>query len=555
MKFSTFLWRQALPFSVILVLAFIYFVLHNDDVLKFTEPPESPQKRLPFTNNSDIHQGVCTSRPLSPQEAEEERLILDSIAWPEIPPWPTPISIETTCDPAQSTFTILPRKGGGQWQIGDQLEIMIKMSDFNGRPKTVGGDFLLARLRNQEFQAGVVGKVVDHLNGRYSAVFSLLWKGEAQIEVTLVHCGEAIAVLQRLTREHPYRTPYESIFRSGSVSETTMCGVCLQPTRLPLCNFTDLRTGEPWFCFKPKILSCETRVRHLRVDVKGIRFLEPNEDLLFKNHVNLKVIIKASGPASVTVVPKIKDQPGEKSTIVTSVPSGSYYQGVWRALGSTTVRQFDTTATRECLKSKKVLLFGDSTIRQWFEFLTSKIPGLFNLHVDVKVGPGMAVDHADNILMTWRCHAPPLSFTTVPVNELRYIANELDGLVGGADHIVVLSIWAHFDSLPIVDYIRRLMSIRSAVQRLLDRAPDTLVVIRNGNPRDMSLYMALINSDWYTRQCDRVLRLVFKGVNVRWVDAWEMVIAHDLGHNIHPNPPIIKNMIDLLLSYVCPIQG
>ena len=35
--------------------------------------------------------------------------------------------------------------------------------------------------------AGVAGKVLDHLNGSYSAVFSLLWEGSAQVEVTMLN--------------------------------------------------------------------------------------------------------------------------------------------------------------------------------------------------------------------------------------------------------------------------------------------------------------------------------------------------------------------------------
>ncbi|XP_033977822.1 NXPE family member 3-like [Trematomus bernacchii] len=547
--------RQCLAFFFIVVFAFIFFALQNNKFIELRKQQVSPTSILTVTNGSKMQQGVCTFKQLPPKEAEEERLILESIAWPEIPPWPTPISIETTCDPAHSSFTILPRRGGGQWQIGDQLRVMIKMSDFKGRPKTSGGAFLLARLKNSKLQAGVVGKVVDHLNGSYSAVFSLVWEGDAVVEVTMVHSAEAIAVLQRLTREHPYRTAFKSIFRSGAVSDTTMCGVCLQPTPLPLCNFTDLRTGEPWFCFKPKKLSCETRVRHLRVDITKTRFLKPKEEELFRKSVNMKVYIKASGPAFVSVVPKKEDQPEAKSLILIPGPSGHYYKGVWKAQGSPTVRQFDDPAIRECLKAKKLHLYGDSTIRQWFEFFSQKIPGQFNLHVDVKVGPLMAVDHADNILMTYRCHAPPLSFTTVPVSELRYIANELDGLIGGADTVVVIGVWAHFGSLPIELYIRRLLSIRSAVQRLLDRAPDTVVIMRSGHPRDMTLYISQSYSDWYSMQIDRVLRSVFKGVNVHWVDAWEMVVANDLGHNIHPLTPIIKNMMDVLLTHVCPIKG
>ena len=113
----------------------------------------------------------------------EERLLLDSVAWPGTPLLPVPLSVDQTSDPAHSTFTIFPGRGGGQWHVGDQLEVMIKMSDFQGRPKKSGGDFLLARLHNLKLGAGVAGQVVDHLNGSYSAVFPLLWEGDAQVQV------------------------------------------------------------------------------------------------------------------------------------------------------------------------------------------------------------------------------------------------------------------------------------------------------------------------------------------------------------------------------------
>ena len=59
------------------------------------------------------------------------------------------------------------------------------MCDFKGRPKKTGGDVLLARLHNPSVEAGVAGKVVDHLNGTYTAVFSLPWEGSAQVQVIL----------------------------------------------------------------------------------------------------------------------------------------------------------------------------------------------------------------------------------------------------------------------------------------------------------------------------------------------------------------------------------
>lgn len=167
----------------------------------------------------------------------------------------------------------------------------------------------------------------------------------------------------------------------------------------------------------------------------------------------------------------------------------------------------------------------------------------------------MAMDHEKNTMVTYRCHGPPIRFANTPVSELRYIANELDGLGGGAKTVVVIGIWSHFSTFPVEVYIRRLQSIRRAVVRLLNRGPDTLVVIRTANLKALTLYETLTNSDWYSLQSDKVLRAMFKGLNVRLVDAWEMSLAHQLPHSLHPQPPIIKNMIDVLLSYICPQAG
>ncbi|XP_033471221.2 NXPE family member 3-like [Epinephelus lanceolatus] len=544
--------REWSAIFLVLAVAVLILLLHNMDILEFQQEVNSIIL-LRVTTHPDMNHSFCTFQPLSPEDTLEERLLLDSIAWPETPPLPAPLYSVNTSDPAHSTFTILPRRGGGQWHVGDQLEVMIKMSDFHGRPKKSGGDFLLARLHNLKLGAGVAGQVVDHLNGSYSAVFSLLWEGDAQVEVMLVHPGEAISVLKRLNREHPDRVYFRSLFRTGSLSETTVCNVCLRPIQQPLCNYTDLRTGEPWFCYKPKNLSCDARISHTMKGKGG--FTMAYERKLFRRGVNLKVYIQASGPGNVTVLPKKKGQPEVKSSSVTSGPSGYYYQGAWRALDGTTVQQFNIYNITKCLKGKKVHMYGDSTIRQWNEFLIQNLPGLkeFDLHGRSKFEPFMAIDNANNIMVTFKFHGPPLvSRATVPPTALPYTANEIDRLTGGTNTIVIIGIWAHITPLPIELYIRRLQGIRRAVVRLLTRAPGTVVIIRTGNPRALTFDLSRIFSDWYSLQRYKVLRAMFKGMDVHLIDAWSMVLAHHLPHNVHPRPPIIKNMIDVLLSHVCP---
>lgn len=173
------------------------------------------------------------------------------------------------------------------------------------------------------------------------------------------------------------------------------------------------------------------------------------------------------------------------------------------------------------------------------------------MHSAKKIGPFMALDYTNNIMVTYRCHGPPIRFGNTPISELRYIANEIDGLIGGTNTVVVIGIWSHFSTFPVEVYIRRLQSIRRAVTRLLERAPGTLVIIRTANLKALTLYETLTNSDWYSMQRDKVLRAMFKGLNVQMVDAWEMSLAHELPHSLHPQPPIIKNMIDVLLTYIC----
>ncbi|KAM6979876.1 NXPE family member 3-like [Aplochiton taeniatus] len=207
---------------------------------------------------------------------------------------------------------------------------MIFMHDFTGRLRPHGGDFLVARLHSPRLLAGVAGQVLDHGNGSYSAVFPLLWEGSAQVEVTLVHPYEAIPVLQWVIDEHPDREFFHSLFRSGTVSETTVCNRCLPPNQQPLCNYTDVLTGEPWFCFKPKVLGCDTRDHHVWAgELKDL--ITKEEEMLF---------------------------------------SGFDFQGEWRTLAGVTVRQFkDSSSITQCLQGKVVHMFGDSTVRQWYGYL------------------------------------------------------------------------------------------------------------------------------------------------------------------------------------------
>uniref|UniRef100_A0A8C7DX13 Neurexophilin and PC-esterase domain family member 3 n=1 Tax=Naja naja TaxID=35670 RepID=A0A8C7DX13_NAJNA len=448
---------------------------------------------------------------------KEEESLFAALQWAKPPENKVPFVRST--DPSHSSFIIL--NNSANFKVGDQLEVIVHMRDYEGNPKRYGGDYLQSRIHSADLKAGAIGRTVDYQNGSYRIFFTLLWPGAVTVSVSLVHPSEGIQLLQRLQEEKPDRAYFKSLFKSGRISEVTICNVCL-PGDMPVCNFTDIYTGEPWFCYKPRRLSCATRINHFKGGYK-------------KDNTQLNKLSHSSDV----------------------FPSGYYYQDEWQQR-TQLIRHFNKSSEiTECLQGKLIYLFGDSTIRQWFEYLTEfviKTLKFSSKEIPKKVGPLMAVDLKHNILLNFRCHGPPIRFFTVFSSELHYIANEVNRIVGGKNTVIAITIWSHLSTFPIEVYIRRLRNIRRAVVRLLDRSPNTYIVIKTANVQELDPQVSLFNSDWYSYQLDTIMRNMFSGIGVYFVDAWEMSLAHYLPHKLHPQDAIVKNQLDVFLSFICPME-
>ncbi|GCB78764.1 hypothetical protein scyTo_0016868 [Scyliorhinus torazame] len=173
---------------------------------------------------------------------------------------------------------------------------------------------------------------------------------------------------------------------------------------------------------------------------------------------------------------------------------------------------------------------------------------------EIKLGPFPSVDQINKIKMEYYAHGAPIRSRPIENQGLPFIANKRDEIKGGRSTVIAFTIWCHFNTFPVEPYIRRLQNIRRSILRLLDRSPDTLVIIKTANVQVLPREVSLNNSDWYSYQLDLVMRKMFEGINVAFVDAWEMTIAHYLPHNMHPERVIIKNEVDEFLSYVCPLK-
>ncbi|XP_034268625.1 NXPE family member 3 [Pantherophis guttatus] len=543
-----------LALLAILALVHNFYQLENLNTAGFKWLVEEDESQ-PSLHTTGTHRKLYCGyehQVLSKIEQKEEESLFAAVQWPKPPENKVPFVRST--DPFHSNFMIL--NSNANYRVGDQLEVLVHMKDYDGNPKQYGGDYLQSRIHSADLKAGAIGRTVDYQNGSYRIFFKLLWPGEVTVSVSLVHPSEGIQLLYRLQEERPDRAYFKSLFKSGRISEITICNVCL-PGDMPVCNFTDRYTGEPWFCYKPRRLSCDTRINHFKGGLKK-GLLTSEESNFFQSGVNIKMPIPSIGPDTVIVRPLGH---GELNSLESShnsdvFPSGYYYQDEWQPR-TRLIRHFNKSSDiTECLQGKLIYLFGDSTIRQWFEYLTKFVPDLveLNLGSSKKVGPLMAVDPKHNILLNFHCHGPPLRFFTVFTSQLHYIANELNRIVGGKNTVIAITIWSHLSTFPIEVYIRRLRNIRRAVVRLLERSPKTYIVIKTANVQEHGPEVSLFNSDWYAYQRDTIMRKMFSKIGVYFVDAWEMTLAHRLPHKLHPENIILKNQLDVLLSFICPLE-
>ncbi|XP_043106406.1 NXPE family member 3-like [Puntigrus tetrazona] len=509
-------------------------------------------KPAPRNNSSSVISAFDMG--ISDEEWERLQTALD---------WPFPdqeiTHLNQSTSPVHSTFSIVGLKES--YKVGEKISVTITARDHQKKLKTYGGDFFKARLFNLELKASVYGEVVDLRNGTYSVAFLLPWEGQAQVFVRLEHSSEVVQILKKYWDSSFPRTHFNGFFEGSGpnksrIREVVECNLKWGPDGSwkkgdCCCEHKDIRTGTVWQCQRPKNLSCDKLVHHLGTHLESpLNLLEQQIFATKLTNVAIngdkKVINVLPNTAANDTMKKCR------SGLTTPVPAGFYLKDVWKSFVCNT-QQFSHAQKANCLKNKIVYIIGDSTTRQWFEYLEKTVPGMkrMNLHTHPQGGPLMAVELKNNIIIHWRAHGVPMRFgIVVPIIDLHYISNDIDDIAGGSHAVVVFTYCAHLVFHPITFYVYEVAKIRRSVIALLSRAPETTVVIKSANTAGLK---NIFLSDWYMLQLDKVMREMFRDIEgVVVLDVWQMTSCHYLREHIHPGPVIIANEIDMLLSYVCP---
>ncbi|XP_064181909.1 NXPE family member 3-like [Anguilla rostrata] len=550
------------------ILFIFLFLVYNYNM--HSEGPRklpAPANRHHYPTNLDSVDGSAPAEQSTAQDAaqnlppskdgvsdvgSEERTSLLAGLW-----WPldnkTLTSVTEATDATKCFYKVIDLREN--YTVGSVVRVVLVARDGNGRPKTHGGDFFQAKLHNSGLKASTFGPVVDHLNGTYTVQFSLLWPGPARVSVRLIHSSEAVQVIRRQRQQDPDKVYFFGHFVDGSRTEQVPCNAQRSPWLVGngtggCCQYTDPVTRESWFCRRPASLPCWTLTYHSMGSYRA-KLSSLDASVLHGSRTNIMV---PGRDFEIHVLPqdeKMREtRPQCRPGLGTAVPAGFYFQDRWTSLQCRS-RSFPTPALLSaCLRDKEVHMMGDSTLRQWFEYLESAVPTLkrLNVHTSPMSGPLHAIDPQNNTVLHWRAHGLPIRTHKTPVADLHYIGRELESMAGGEHTVVVFTIWAHFTTHPLDNYIRRLATIRRAVRSLLQRAPRTLVAIKTANTGYKDVY----GSDWLSWQLDLILRAMFRNLPVVFIDAWQMTSCHYSPDNIHPPRPVVMNEVDLLLSFVCP---
>ncbi|XP_019614369.1 PREDICTED: NXPE family member 3-like [Branchiostoma belcheri] len=444
--------------------------------------------------------------------------------------------------------------------IGDILRIVVSVEGNEGNLTSACnvGDYLRASISSVKTKSGAVGIITDHGNGTYTATFRLLWAGDVHMKIQLVHSHQAIDVIKRTVMEHPIdKVMFQKTYTVGKDKIYTRCNVdpAIFNKTTPICDYSDPHAGASWYCEKASNISCNTPGYHSYLST-NFSLLRNGEEVRFGRGLKgIKWKVYAS-PSPIKVIgglDPLANRTRCKPGLPTNQISGFYEDRVWNSLVCQNRHFSSQSEWGKCLRGKTLHLMGDSTIRQWYEHLVEilNITNSILPEGNRRTGPMLARDTINNITVQFRAHGPPLRCPSTPTFHLEYVTNVIDKIDGGPNDVVGITVWAHFTSYPVDMYRERMEAIRAAIQRLHQRNPKTLVVIKSANTQRG---YALIGADWLARELDLIMRKTFKGMRVVLVDAWEMTTAQQWYEDeIHPASDIIIQELEFLCSFVCPL--
>ncbi|CAI9607767.1 unnamed protein product [Staurois parvus] len=424
----------------------------------------------------------------------------------------TTVKIKEKSTSAKNSKVFL-RNPKSSYCVGDHLTVQVQMFDYNGSKKTYGGDYLRARMFTSELGAAASGRIEDFQNGTYHVHFILFWEGNVTISIFIMHPSEASSALWRFRNQwHGYVDHLGKFTRQQEVQEV-VCGFELNKTQ-ELCEYGDQRDEEYFYCVKPNNFDCDSLT-----DMKSCDFYFNFVCLsticinifAYQKHILKQILFVILFLIDVTEVK-------EKCTLGMKLeyPSGYVMKNVWYPKACSMMKYDSLEELGTCLQWKFIYLFGDSTLRQWIMYFKNHISALaqFYLYDDNWSHQLLNLDLKRNMKISWKRHTYPFITSSYQSwKEERTITREIDLIRGDHRTVIILNIGVHFRAYPTYYFIKRLLNIRRAIERLFLRSPQTKVIIKTENTGEMNKNFETM-SDFHASVHYSIMEIVFTNLNV-----------------------------------------
>ncbi|XP_053381006.1 NXPE family member 1-like [Mercenaria mercenaria] len=332
-----------------------------------------------------------------------------------------------------------------------------------------------------------------------------------------------------------------------------------------LCNLTSFNTGMPFYCGKPtnKLLSCKN-LQRVKMEKCEVLPITDSEKVLFKRgqvtfNQTLKVTVENRREDikyfSVTDRPSIPcSQYNISRTWHFRRPTGFFYGGKWNLQTCLGVQKQHYMS---CLKNRRLYLFGDSTVRQWYEAVIKRFKCKLTSDGFEKCpkcqGESTCVNRDINFKANWYFHAHPIFMGRAwgTTRHWHSISFRIDNLPRNERAIVLIHVYAHVINFHHNVFRQKMEIIRKSVENYLLDSKYSIVLIKAPHAFEGPAGECRLH-DYYGDVYSKILFEVFDGLHdkVILLNNRDATLAQ---HEklVHPKGNIVNAMIDQMMNFVC----
>lgn len=227
---------------------------------------------------------------------------------------------------------------------------------------------------------------------------------------------------------------------------------------------------------------------------------------------------------------------------------GYWYRGRYHSLVCDNSKWYNVEESLLCLRNKHLLLLGDSQLRLWIRQIRT------TLDIPVKVDKfthAISMSKPSlNFNVTFQFHPffrhPAEGFSLV--SDHRYETQILEDMdYSHCNYIVVFGPWAHYALWTPAAYQERLEFLRDGILRFMNTCPDAVVILKGPQPTKTTATFF----DYVCKTMMDTQREVFRDLNIKYMNTWDMIESAYWYQDPHPPDEIINIQFQQLLSYSC----